>query len=175
MSVANHRRMGRPAMPESGLPSVQRPLHRLAAVRRLQGMSRRSLARRLNTDVAKIKIEERPTTDLLLSRLYQWQAALEVPIGELLVEAKDELATPILRRAQLLRMMKTALAILETSREESIRRMAQTLVDQFVALMPELQGVTSWHSVGKRRRRDEFGIAAQRRISEDIFIELMDS
>lgn len=174
MSVADRHRLGKRVAPELNLLSPQRPLHRLGVVRRVQGISRRSLARRLNTDVTKIKIEERPTSDLLLSRVYQWQQALEVPVTELLVEAGDELAGSVLRRAQMVRLMKTALAILETSREESIRRMAQTLIDQFLDVMPELRGISPWHSVGKRRRRDEYGVAASRRISEDVFIDLMD-
>jgi transcriptional regulator with XRE-family HTH domain len=173
MSVADRRSSDR-ASPERNLTAPPRALHRLGAVRRLQGVSRRSVARKLNTDLAKVKIEERPTTDLLISRLYQWQEALEVPVTELLVEAGDDLAMPVLKRAQLVRMMKTVLAILDASREQPIRRMAQTLIDQFLDIMPELRGVSPWHTVGKRRRRDEFGVAALRRISEDVFIDLMD-
>ncbi len=153
---------------------ANRPLHRLAAVRRLQGISRRTVARRLGVDLGTVRRQEQPSCDLLLSELYRWQEVLEVPVGELLAEADDELATPVLKRAQLVRMMKTALAILEVAREEPIRRMAQTLVDQFVEIMPELREVSPWHSVGRRRRRDEMGIAASRRISEDVFVDLMD-
>jgi len=153
---------------------AKRPLHRLAAVRRLQGISRRTVARRLGLDMATVRRQEQPDCDLLLSELYRWQTVLEVPVAELLVEADDDLATPVLKRAQLVRMMKTALAILESAREESICRMAQTLVDQFIQIMPELREVSPWHSVGRRRRRDEIGIAASRRISEDVFVDLMD-
>jgi transcriptional regulator with XRE-family HTH domain len=159
---------------EPKLPSTPRPLHRLGIVRRLQGISRRSVARRMDVEVARIKIQERPTSDLLLSKLYEWQSVLEVPIAELLVEGDDQLATPVLRRAQLVRMMKTALAMLEASHEEPIRRMAQTLIAQLTQVMPELQSVNPWHTVGKRRCQDEFGIAANRRLSDDVFLDLMD-
>ena len=115
--------LGSPGEPT--IPKPPRPLHRLGIVRRLQGISRRTVARRMNVEVAKIKIQERPTSDLLLSKLYEWQSVLEVPITELFVESDEQLATPVLRRAQLVRMMKTALAMLEASREEPIRRMAQ--------------------------------------------------
>jgi len=155
-------------------PTAPQPLHRLGIVRRLQGISRRTIARRLNIEVARVKIQERPTSDLLLSKLYEWQDVLEVPITELLVEAGNELATPVLKRAQLVRMMKTALAIREAAVDEPIRRMAQTLVDQLTEVMPELKAVSPWHTIGKRRRRDEFGVAAERRLSEDVFIDLMD-
>ena len=50
--------------------------------------------------------------------------------------------------------------------------MAQTLVDQLVEVMPELQGISAWHAIGKRRRLDELGIAAMRTFSEDVFITL---
>lgn len=165
-----------PGVEGAGPPhsAANRPLHRLAAVRRLQGISRRTVARRMGVDLATVRRQEQPSCDLALSELYRWQKVLEVPVTELLVEADDELATPVLKRAQLVRMMKTALAILEVAREEPIRRMAQTLVDQFIEIMPELGEVSPWHSVGRRRRRDEMGIAATRRISEDVFLDLMD-
>ena len=84
--------------------------------------------------------------------LYEWQKALDVPIAELLVESEDSLSQPLVQRAQLVRLMKTALAILEQADNEATRRMAQTLVDQLVEVMPELQGISAWHAVGKRRR-----------------------
>ncbi len=156
------------------IPTTKRPLHRVGTVRRLQGISRRTVARRLNVDVATVKLQERETADMPLSRLYEWQKVLEVPISELLVEAGDPLAAPVLRRAQLVRVMKTALAMIEVSEQAPIRRMAQTLVEQLVEIMPELEGVSPWHAVGQRRRRDELGQAAQRRLSEDVFLELVD-
>jgi transcriptional regulator with XRE-family HTH domain len=149
-------------------------LHRVGAVRRLQGLSPRSIARKLNLDVAAVKLQERPGTDLRLSELYLWQQVLDVPIGELLVESGDHLAAPVLRRAQLVRIMKTAMAIHESTHQESIRRMALTLIEQLKELMPELQHITAWHTVGKRRRRDEFGVAAERRLSDSIFLDLLD-
>ena len=39
-------------------------------------------------------------------------------------------------------------------------------------MMPELQGVSPWHAVGKRRRLDELGVAAQRSLSDDVFVDL---
>ncbi len=156
------------------MPVAGRPLHRLAEVRQLQGVSRRAVARRLATDVNRVRCEERETTDMLLSRLYQWQDALEVPVSELLVESLDELSGPIQRRAQLVRVMKTALAILEEAKQTSVRRMAQTLVDQLLDIMPELEGIGGWHTVGQRRRRNELGVAADRRLPDDVFFDLAD-
>ena len=150
---------------------VDRRLHRLETVRKLQGVSRRTVARHLNVEVSMIRSQERETTDLSLSTLYEWQRVLEVPVAELLVETEDPLSAPVMKRAQLVRVMKTALAILESSEEEPIRRMAQTMIGQLTELMPELAGVGPWHAVGKRRRFDEMGVAAQRRLSEDVFID----
>jgi transcriptional regulator with XRE-family HTH domain len=153
-----------PAVPAQ---PAKRSLHRLAQVRRRQGISRRTVARRLNADVDEVKQQERSETDMTLSRLYQWQKALEVPIAELLVETEEPLSAPVLRRAQMIRLMKTALAILERCQQVSIRRMAQVLADQLVEIMPELAQVTPWHAVGRRRSRSEVGKAAQRRIGPD--------
>jgi hypothetical protein len=159
---------------ELELPTSKQPLHRLGTVRRLQGVTRRTVARHLKIDVAQVKRQELETTDMLLSCLYEWQKVLDVPVAELLVEADDPLSAPVLKRAQLVRVMKTVLAIIEEARQEPIRRMAQTLADQLIEIMPELRGVSPWHAVGKRRRRDDYGVAAERRLSEDVFLDLID-
>jgi transcriptional regulator with XRE-family HTH domain len=147
------------------------PLQRLAMVRRLQGVSRRTVARRLNIEVEQVRQQERETADLPLSALYAWQKALDVPVGELLVEAGDSLVSPVLERSQLVRLMKTVLAMRQQARQESIRRMTQTMCDQLVEIMPELANIGPWHAVGKRRRLSELGVAAQRHLAEDVFID----
>ena len=86
---------------------VERPLQRLAVVRQLQGISRRTVARRLNIDVEQVRQLEHETVDIPLSALYAWQKALEVPLAELLFESGDSLASPVLERSQLVRLMKT--------------------------------------------------------------------
>jgi transcriptional regulator with XRE-family HTH domain len=146
-------------------------LQRLAQVRRLQGISRRTVARRLNVEIEQVRQQEQATADLPLSTLYAWQKALEVPVSELLVETGDALASPILERSQLVRLMKTVLAIRQQAKQESIRRMAETMAGQLVEIMPELANIGPWHSVGKRRRLNELGIAAQRRLADDVFVD----
>jgi len=158
--------------PKAAVPAVvERPLQRLAAVRRLQGISRRTVARRLNIEVEQVKQQERETVDIPLSTLYVWQEALGVPIAELLVEADDSLTSPVLERSQLVRLMKTVLAIRQQAKHKSIRRMAETMVDQLVEIMPELTNIGPWNAVGKRRRLSEVGLAALRRLPERVFIE----
>lgn len=152
-------------------PAQSQALHRLAEVRRQQGVSRRTLARRLNTDVGTVRRQEEETTDLPLSVLYRWQKILDVPIADLLVETGDALSTPVFKRAQLLRVMKTVMAIVERTNQTSVKRLAQMLVEQLTEAMPELKDVPAWHVVGQRRRLDEYGAAAQRRLSTDIFME----
>ncbi len=156
-------------------PAVNgQPLQRLGMVRRLQGISRRTVARRLNLEIDQVRQQERETADLPLSALYAWQKALDVPVTELLAEAGDTLVSPVLERSQLVRLMKTVLAISQQSRQESIRRMAQTMCDQLIEIMPELANVAAWHAVGKRRRLSELGVAAHRHLTEDVFIDRPD-
>ncbi|MGA2064285.1 MAG: helix-turn-helix transcriptional regulator [Thermoguttaceae bacterium] len=157
---------------ELRLSGSPRALHRLATVRRLQGISRHTLARRMHVEVSDVSRQEDETSDLPLSKLYAWQKALDVPVAELLIESEDTLAQPLLQRAQMIRLMKTALAIFEQSVEDTVRLMAQTLVEQLIEIMPELRGVSAWHTVGKRRRLDELGVAAERSLSEEVFIDL---
>jgi transcriptional regulator with XRE-family HTH domain len=152
-------------------PVAAHPLHRIAEVRRQQGISRRILSRRLKVDVGQIKWQEQETSDMLLSALYQWQAALEVPVGELLVETGEPLSPPIMKRAQMLRLMKTVVAIEQRAQQPSIQRMAEMLVSQILEIMPELEGVGPWHAVGQRRTMDEVGRAAERCVPGDAFPE----
>jgi len=174
MSIADYNMPGTANPDNVPVSPPKRAMHRLAKVRRLQGISRRAVARRLNVDLSVVRQQEEETSDLLLSTLYQWQELLEVPVSELLVDASDPLSPPILRRAHMVRVMKTALSIMERTNQTSIRRMAETLVSQLVELMPELRGVSAWHAVGQRRRLNEYGRAAERRLSPDVFTDLMD-
>jgi len=160
--------------PGTNVSTNGRPLQRVGIVRQLQGISRRTVARYMQTDISTVKKQEDATTDMPLSDLYQWQEALEVPISELLVEADDSLSKPILQRSQLVRVMKTALSIQENAETTSIKNMAETLVEQLVEMMPELREVSSWHAVGKRRSRKELGAAAERCMSDDVFMDRLD-
>lgn len=150
-------------------PRSRKRLHRVATVRQQQGLSLRSASRQLGTDVHQLRNQEGETTDLRLSDLYQWQRVLDVPIIDLLVEPDSSLSRPVLERARLVRLMKTVAAIREQATSASIRRLAQTMIDQLIEIMPELKDVGPWHSVGQRRSLDEYGRAAERSISEDFF------
>lgn len=165
---------GTDEQPTVNLPAGTPQLHRLAEVRQLQGVTRRTIARRLGIDIATVKQQEQPSADLLLSTLYAWQQVLEVPVSELLVDSEDPLSAPVMRRAQFVRLMKTAAAILERSQQPAIKRMAQMLVEQLCDIMPELKNVSPWHAVGRRRTQDELGQAAFRRLTADSFHDLND-
>jgi hypothetical protein len=123
----------------------------------------------LGSNVTETKNQENESTDLRLSDLYRWQAALDVPLEELLLETGKPLSRPIMERAKMVRLMKTAAAIEELAPTVQVRRLAQRMIDQLVDLMPELQGVGPWHSVGQRRSLDEYGRIVERRIPDDFF------
>ncbi len=142
------------------------PLHRIQEVRRLQGMSLRTAARQLGSDIRSIRAQEQASSDLKLSDLYRWQRALEVPVGELLVEDDDPLSRPVRERAAMVKVMKTARTLVETAPQGGVRRMAENLVEQLLDLMPELAEVSAWHSVGQRRGLDEMGRIAEQPIAE---------
>ncbi|GIX02271.1 MAG: hypothetical protein KatS3mg112_1208 [Thermogutta sp.] len=136
------------------------PLHRLAEVRIRQGVTRRTMARRMKVDVRTVKREEDPYNDLPLSVLYRWQKALQVPLVELLSDIEEPLSAPVLQRARLLRMMKTARAIQVRTKQPSVRYLADMLVQQLLELMPELADVTPWPG-GRSKRQPTLGEIAQ--------------
>jgi len=157
------------------MAGTNRPMHQLRTVRRREGVSQSTVARRLGIPLREVKCQEQETSDLPLSSLYQWQEILQVPLTELLVEAGEPLSEPVMQRAKLVRLMKTARAILQRARQESVRRMAQVLVDQLVELMPELEDVTPWPEHGQPRTLNELGQVVHRRLSEEYLTGLADT
>ena len=146
-----------------------RRLHRIAEVRRLQGVTLRNVSRRLGTPLSVVRRQEQPDSDLRLSDLLQWQAVLEVPVAELLVEGEGQLSGPVLQRSRMVKLMKTAAAIRERTQDTTTARMVSMLIDQILELMPELADVTPWHTVGQRRTLDDLGRTAEQMVSEDVF------
>ncbi|NMC18795.1 MAG: hypothetical protein GYA33_00085 [Thermogutta sp.] len=138
-------------------------LHRLSEVRLRQGVSLRTMARRMNVDVRTVRQEEDPANDLPLSVIYRWQRALEVPLPELLSEIEEPLSAPVLKRARMLRLMKTTMSILRRTRQRSVRLLAQMLAEQLIEIMPELKDVNAWHARGRRTKQAKLGRSAVRR------------
>jgi len=151
------------------MSSNSRPLHRVRDVRQQQGVSLRSAARKLDLAVHEIRLQEDPRHDLKVSDLLRWQQVLEVPLSDLLIDNDAPLSEPVCKRASMLRVMKTARAIQDTAHDPSVRRMANMLVAQLVDMMPELEEVAAWHTVGQRRTQEEIGRIAERPISDNFF------
>lgn len=144
-------------------------LHRLAEVRRQQGVTLRNVARRLGLEMQVVRRQEQPESDLRVSELLMWQQVLEVPLAELLVEGEGQLSGPILERSRMVKLMKTAAAIRERTRDTPLERMVEMLVAQILEIMPELRDVTPWHTVGARRTLGDLGRTASRTVSDDVF------
>lgn len=149
----------------------KRPMHRIAEVRSQQGVSIRSAARRMGVPVDQVRREEAVEADIKLSDLYRWQQALEVPVADLLVELDAPLSSAVLSRARMLRVMKTVRALQEANSDASIGRLANMLEGQLLEIMPELEEVSAWHSVGQRRTQDELGRVAEQPISDNFASE----
>ncbi len=164
---SKHSHLNRPA---SGVENA-RKLHRLGETRQREEISRRSIARRLGVDVATVELQEGEFTDIPLSALYAWQDALGVPLVELLVDSDERHSTPAIKRGQLVRLMKTALSILEQAEPPPLRLLAERLVGQLLDVMPELREVNSWPDVGQRRRRDDYGRAARHSLPDELFFD----
>lgn len=153
----------------SQVASAQPSLHRLATIRRRQGMSQRTVARRLGVDVAAVCQQEQETTDLPLSLIYAWQKALDTPAAELLIDSDAPLSSSVLNRARLVRVMKTAASIREKAHSSSLKRLVATIIEELLEIMPELREVGAWNTVGHRRTLDEFGQAVMRQLPDDFF------
>lgn len=160
--------VGATIVPPSEPPTQGHRYHRIRTVRLREGVSLRSAARQMGVDIRSLRLQEQESTDLRLSDLHKWQKALEVPLTELVVDTEERLSQPVLDRARLIRIMKTAAAIHERSAAPGLKRMAETLVSQLVEIMPELKDVSPWHTYGQRRSLDEVGRVMERRCSDAI-------
>ena len=116
-----------------------------------------------------VRAQEEPAADLKISDLLKWQEILEVPLSDLLVDTQGPLSEAVSQRASMLRVMKTAKAILESAQDDSIKRLANMLVEQLTQIMPELAEVSAWHTVGQRRTQDEVGRIVERSIPDSFF------
>ena len=137
------------------------PLHRIAHVRQQQGVSLRAARQGLLLSSDDVRRQENENYDLLLSELYRWQKLLDVPVAELLNEPMMQLSQPVLARAALVKVMKTAVTILESATDPCMHTLAERLIDQLLDVMPELAGISGWPSVGQRRTLDELGRIAE--------------
>jgi len=145
------------------LPACRPPaLHRIAEVRREQQISTRAMAHRMNTTVAVVDRQQVATCDLTLSDLYKWQAALDVPVADLLVEPDLDLSPCVRRRAELLKVMKTVRLMEHHTEEGTVRSLLRQLRDQLTATMPELKHVEAWPKVGQRRSANEIAPIEER-------------
>lgn len=159
------------SVPSVSPSEVGKPLHRIHNVRLRQGVSLRSAARSSGTDIRQLRLQEQESTDLRITDLKKWQKALGVPLQELLVESDDPLSRPVMERARMVKLMKTATAIKERTESQGIERLAQMLADQLVEIMPELKEVSPWHNFGQRRSLEEYGAIVDRQISEDTLYD----
>jgi transcriptional regulator with XRE-family HTH domain len=144
MSMAPELRLLAPRQ-ENG-HSARKHYHRLRAVRVQQGVSRRVAAGRLGVEPRQLDSMEDPSTDLPLSALYQWQQMLQVPIEDLLVDSEAPLSRPVLERAQMLKVMKTAVTIRNRASSKAVRHLAEMLVDQLQTMLPDMKEVGPWTS-----------------------------
>jgi len=129
----------------------------------------RSVSRQMGRTMSTVRSQEDETQDLRISDLIRWQKVLGVPLQDLLVDPEPPLSKPVMERAKLVRIMKTAAAIKETVKSEGATRLATMLMQQLIDIMPELEHVSAWHSVGQRRSLEEFGRIVERTVSDDMF------
>ena len=129
--------------------------HRVATVRKLEGMSAARAATRLGVPASHIHRLEDEHLDLPISLLYAWHRALEVPLSELMVGDDDGTPSAIWDRAKLLKAMKTVASIREVTDDPEIERMATNLRNELLQIMPELDEVKAWPRAGTPRKPHE--------------------
>jgi transcriptional regulator with XRE-family HTH domain len=154
---------------DSDFARAKQPLHRLATVRKQQGISQRNVARHLGVETATVCQLEHEATDLPLSLIYAWQKVLDVPAAELLVDSNAPFSPSVLHRARLIRVMKTTASIRDKVHSKSLKSLVATFTEDLLEIMPELREVAGWNIVGRRRALDELGQVVERQLPDDFF------
>lgn len=144
-------------------------LHRVATVRQEQDVSLRSVARRSGWTLSQVGALEDETRDLRISDLLRWQQVLKVPLCDLLSDPGTALSGPVLRRAQMLRLMKSVTSLVENVTTERGQHLVTMMRQQLVEMMPELELVSAWPAVGQRRSSHDVGRAAERSMRDELF------
>ncbi|MBX9790963.1 MAG: helix-turn-helix domain-containing protein [Pirellulales bacterium] len=144
----------------AGPPVARQPLHRVGEVRQMQRITVREAQRHLGLSPDEIRRQEQSDCDLKISELYAWQQVLGVPVAELFADPGLNLSPPVQKRAEMVKVMKTAVTLVEKARQPNVKALAQRLVEQLLEVMPELKGINPWPSVGVRRTKRELGRAA---------------
>lgn len=142
--------------------------HRIASERRARGMSIRTAAKRLGWSVARARATENEHYDIPVSELVAWQTVLEVSLDVLVREPSCELSSPIAHRAQLIQIMKSVATLQRSRTSTSVSVVADRIAEDLVELMPALQDVRGWPSIGSPRSSEELGRSAQETISSDL-------
>lgn len=136
-------------------------LHRIAEVRLQQGVSLRNISRRTGLPVRELRDQEQPQSNLTLRDLHIWKDALEVPLELLLVDSDMSVPQSIRSRALLIRIMKTVMSLRALVMNRRLIILLDTLRQQLVELMPELNHIGSWPMYGSQRNPDDYGRIAE--------------
>ena len=156
--------------PEQQPPPTNQAFHRLGQARTAKGVSPRDLAQRLNATINQVLTQEEATSDICLSAIYRWAAALGVPVTELLVDSEPAVQLTPVRLEQAMRLLETAKAIRQQARRPALQRLAQTLIDQLAEMAPDLSRAAA-ASAAVRRRAGPSGSSGKRPLPESMFLD----
>jgi transcriptional regulator with XRE-family HTH domain len=134
--------------PAAATPKVA--LHRLAEVRKKNGVTWFELARRMGVTAEHVRHQEE-AEDVSIGTLKLWSAALNVPITDLIVEPDEWLNAAHLEKPEAERLLRLAYKLRDRSRRRAIQRLAQTFVDQLTEMYPEMDPASN----GQKRRVGE--------------------
>lgn len=115
---------------------MSKPLHRIAAVRRREGLSLQDAAKILDAPLDFVVWQERETSDLRLDEVWAWQRALDVPVDDLLIEPYGLMPSTAVTREKIHRAMKTTLEIAHRDTSYRIQRMARRMVELLMEIEP---------------------------------------
>ena len=124
--------------------SVAQPaIHRIREARRIEGVSIKTAGRRLGINRQQVLAEENPNTDLTVSRLHEWAAALQVPVADLISEC-DGLSLGTHQRQAIIRAARQCKLLLNRATPNSpTDRIGNNILAALIEAMPEVVDVSA--------------------------------
>jgi len=165
----------------------QSHLNNIREVRKREGITIRTMIKRLGITKYEYEKLEADDKDLKISELQRIQAALCVPLQELITPADEDPSFEFITdRVHVLRAYKSAMSLqklLASSGKADVKRMLERLIADLLVIFPELDGHTinrddstgvhGW-PIGHRRTNDnpgDLGKTALNPVPEQFFFE----
>lgn len=150
---------------------VPTALHRIRDVMKAEGVSPRTVARRLKLPMIEVKAQASGAGDMTLSQLYAWAKTLGVSAAELLHDCDGSSKLEVMQKKALIRAARQVRMMIDHIPDSAARIIADNIFKALCEVMPELADVSGDQWVGAKRPTWELGRIADHPVPEGLTLD----